>query len=79
MPIKIKVYAPGFINHDLLDQNGCIDLEAGDSVRALYRKLKVPLLLWPVLVCSINYEQAKISAKLKDGDVVTFLFPIAGG
>jgi hypothetical protein len=56
MDIKIRVYAPGFINHDAIDPDGFINLEEGDSLGVLYRKLKVPLPLRPILVCSVNYE-----------------------
>jgi molybdopterin converting factor small subunit len=79
MNIKVKVYAPGFVNHDLIDPNGYVDLTEGDSIGSLYRKLKLPLPLRLIMTCSVNYEQAKRSTKLKDGDVVTFLFPISGG
>lgn len=79
MTIKVKVYAPGFINHNLIDQNGYIDMSENDSIRVLYQQLKIPPPLRPFVTCSVNYEQAKLNTKLKDGDVVTFLFPISGG
>jgi molybdopterin converting factor small subunit len=54
-------------------------MSENDSIGVLYQQLKVPLPLRPFVTCSVNYEQAKLNTKLKDGDVVTFLFPISGG
>ena len=65
MTIRVKVYAPGFVSHD--------------SVGTLYKKLKLPIPLRLVIACSVNYGQAKRNTRLKDGDIVTFLFPTAGG
>ena len=79
MGIKVKVYAPGFINHDPLDENGFLDLREGASMHTLFQKLKVPVPLRVILAYSVNYEQAKLTTKLKDGDIVTFLFPFTGG
>jgi molybdopterin converting factor small subunit len=79
MGIRVKVYAPGFINHDSIDPNGYVDLEEGDSIGQLYQKLKLPLALRFIMICSVNYGQARLSTRLKDGDIVTFLFPISGG
>lgn len=79
MAIKVKVYAPGFINHESIDQNGFVSLQDGDSVFTLYHKLKLPLPLRLILACSVNEEQAWWNTVLKDGDVVSFLFPISGG
>ena len=78
MPINVKVYAPGFISHDAIDPNGFVTLE-DDSIRAHYRKLKIPSPLWAFMLCSVNYERAGINTTLRDGDVVSFLFPIVGG
>lgn len=79
MTIKVKVYAPGFINHDPVDQNGFVEMAEDDSVHSLYRQLRVPLWLRPLLTSYVNYEPAKSNKKLKEGDVVSFLFPISGG
>jgi len=79
MAIKIKVYAPGFINHKAIDQYGYVELLENDSVGSLYHKLEIPLPLRAISPCFVNYEQAKSTTILKNGDVVTFIFPIAGG
>ena len=79
MTIRVKVYAPGFVSHDSIDPDGFVELAEGDSVGTLYKKLKLPIPLRLVIACSVNYGQAKRNTRLKDGDIVTFLFPIAGG
>ena len=79
MTIRVKVYAPGFVNHNSIDPDGFIELTEGDSVGSLYKKLKLPVPLRLIIACSVNYSQAKINTRLKDGDIVTFLFPITGG
>jgi molybdopterin converting factor small subunit len=79
MSIKVKVYAPGFIKHDSFDQNGFVELVENDSIHSLYRKLKVPLPILPILTTYVNYVPAKLSTKLQEGDVVSLLFPISGG
>ena len=79
MSIHVRVYAPGFIDHEALDADGFIELAEGDTVGGLYKKLRVPFALRLVMACSVNYEQVKVSTPLNDGDVISFLFPIAGG
>jgi len=79
MSIRVKVYAPGFVNHDSINPDGFVEVKEGDSVSDLYKKLKLPIPLRLVMACSVNYEKVKSSRKLIDGDVVTFLFPISGG
>jgi len=56
-----------------------MELEEGACLREVYRHLKVPPPLRPVLVCMVNYERVRRSTPLKDGDVVSFLTPLAGG
>jgi molybdopterin converting factor small subunit len=79
MAMRVRVYAPAFIDHTAFDAGGFVELPQTASVGDLYRILKISLPLRLVLACSVNYEQAKTSTKLKDGDVVSFLFPISGG
>ncbi len=79
MTIKVKVYAPGFINHEPIDPNGYVELTDNDSLNSLYKKLRVPVIARPVLTSFVNYEPARLNTRLKDGDVVSLLFPVAGG
>lgn len=77
--IKVKVFVPAFIHQDALDGDGMVSLEPEATLSDLYKKIKIPLHLRLSFLYAINYEQAKWNAKLHDGDVVTFFFPISGG
>ena len=77
--MKVKVFVPAFINQDKVDSEGCVVLNDDAKMRDLYKYLKLPLPLRLSILFSVNYEQAKWNTPLKDGDVVTFLFPINGG
>jgi molybdopterin converting factor small subunit len=79
MSIKVRVYAPGFINHDAIDQNGFVELDDGVTVKQLFRKMKVTPVARMFLTSFVNYEPVKMNMKLKDGDVVSLMFPISGG
>ncbi len=77
--IKIKIYAPGFISHDHISLDGMMELEQGSTLADLYKKLEIPFVLRPILVCSVNHERANRKTALKDGDIVSFLVPLSGG
>ena len=77
--MKIKVYAPSFCDQSALDETGTLELPDDSTVRDVYKKLKLPILYRPIVVCAVNHEVVKPSKRLKDGDVVNFLVPIAGG
>ena len=79
MSIKVRIYAPGFINHDAIDQNGFIELDDNVSVKQLFRKMKVSPVARMFVISFVNYEPAKMDTKLKDGDIVSLMFPISGG
>ncbi len=79
MTIKVRVYAPGFINHDAIDQDGFVKLDDNVTVKQLFRKMKVSPLARMFVVSFVNYEPAKMNATLKDGDVVSLMFPVSGG
>jgi molybdopterin converting factor small subunit len=77
--MKIKVYAPGFINHELIDNNGFVELADGKTVAHLFRKMKVTPLARLVVTSFVNYEPAKMKTVLQDGDTVSMMFPVTGG
>jgi molybdopterin converting factor small subunit len=77
--MKVKVYAPGFINHDLIDNNGWVELAENVSVNQLFKQLKVSALTRVIVTSFVNYEPARMNTRLKDGDVVSLMFPISGG
>ena len=77
--MRVKVFIPAFIDHEQLEPDGMVTLKAGAKMADLYRKLKVPLPLRLSFLYVVNYEQVKWNTVLKDGDTVTFLFPVHGG
>jgi molybdopterin converting factor small subunit len=77
--MKVKIYAPMFGNTEPLDDYGYLELPEGSSLKEVYRRLKIPLLLRNSLVCSVNYEPGKASRKLADGDIISFIGPLSGG
>jgi len=77
--MKIRVYAPGFINHDLIDKDGYVELAEVKTVAHLYRRMKVSPLARLVVASFVNYEPAKAKTVLQDGDTVSMMFPVSGG
>lgn len=77
--MKVKVYAPAFCSFEDIDEKGCMTLPEGASLNDVYKKLRVPFLLRKLLLASVNYNRVKLRTELKDGDVVSFIAPLAGG
>lgn len=77
--MRIKVYAPLFGDTEQLDENGYLEMPEGALLKDLYKNLKIPRLLRNSLVCQVNYDRCSSSAKLKDGDIVSFVGPLSGG
>ena len=77
--MKVKVYASGFCSFEHIDANGFMSLPEGASLNDVYKKLRIPFLLRKILFAAVNYEQAKLSTRLKEGDVVSLLSARAGG
>lgn len=77
--MKVQVYPPPFANLSELDENGGLDLEPGAHLSTVYRRLKIPLVLQPLIICNVNYERVKLNTQLKEGDVISFILPLAGG
>ncbi len=79
MRIKVKLYAPAFISHAPVGADGCVELEEGATLGSLYGRLKLPFYLRLKFFWSVNSERAAWNTGLKDGDEVSFLFPLSGG
>jgi molybdopterin converting factor small subunit len=77
--MKVRVYAPPFCDHSRIDDLGFVELTGGASLNSLYKLLKVPLPLRPLLITSINYDSAGLSTVLCDGDEVSIFWPLSGG
>ncbi|XMB86846.1 MoaD/ThiS family protein [Mycoplasmatota bacterium WC44] len=77
--MKIKVYVPAIAKIELLDEDNNLELDDGATLRTVYRKLKIPIKYRAFLTCFVNYEKVKMSTKLNEGDVVSFMTIISGG
>lgn len=77
--MRIQVYPPPFANLNALDEDGMLILEPGARLSAVYRRLKIPLVLQPLVICHVNYQRVKLNTQLQDGDVISFILPLAGG
>lgn len=77
--MRIKVYAPAFIDHSLLDKNGFLEVEESATVNKVFGLLKVPLILRPMMFYTVNYDRVKLSTRIKEGDVISIIVPISGG
>jgi len=77
--MKIQVYPPAFANLTDLDEDGMMVLPPGARLFTVYRRLKIPLVLQPLMICNVNYQRVKLNTQLKDGDVISFILPLAGG
>jgi molybdopterin converting factor small subunit len=77
--IRVQVYPPPFASLTNLDEDGMMILPPGARLATVYRQLKIPLLLQPLVICQVNYQRVKLNTQLKDGDVISFMLPLAGG
>lgn len=77
--MKVKVYTGPFLNADDLDEEGFIYLEAGATLADFYKKMNIRFPLTRLGLCTVNYKKVKMNTKLKDGDIISFFTPLAGG
>lgn len=77
--MKVQVYPPPFANLTTLDEDSMMVLPPGTRLFTVYRRLKIPLVLQPLVICHVNYQRVKLNTQLKDGDVISFMLPLAGG
>lgn len=75
----VKVYAPAYCRHDLIMDNGCVELNEGTTLIQLLKKIEMPLLLRRMPIVFVNYDRVKMSTKLNDGDTVSILGMVASG
>lgn len=75
----VKVYAPAYCNHDLIRDDGCVELNENATLIQLLKKIEMPFILRRMPIVFVNYDRVKMSTKLKDGDTVSILGMVAGG
>lgn len=77
--MKVQVFPPPLASLTHLDEDGMMTLPPGARLLTVYRQLKIPLVLQPLLICHVNYQRVNLSTPLKHGDVISFILPLAGG
>lgn len=78
--MKVKVYAPDILcDASALDEDNFMELPENATLNDVYKKLKIRLIFRKLLFCTVNYKREKLSKKLNDQDVISFISPIAGG
>ena len=77
--MKVQVYPPPFASLTVLDEDGMMVLPPGTRLFTVKPRLKIPLVLQPLVICQVNYQRVKLNTQLKDGDVISFMLPLAGG
>lgn len=77
--MRVKVYPGLFCSTDELDEDNFMELQEGAVVGDVLKKLKFPLPLRMMGLYMVNYKKAKLDTKLKDGDTVSIITPMAGG
>lgn len=77
--MKVKVYPGPFCRTDALDEDGFMDIEEGASVSEVIKKLNCSIPVRMLGLFMVNYKKVKLDTKLKDGDVISIITPIAGG
>lgn len=77
--MRVRVYPGPFCKADVLDDDGYLYLDEGATLNDVFKLLKFPFPLRMMKLCTVNYEVVKMTTKLKDGDVISFFAPLAGG
>ena len=77
--MNVKVYAPGFLTHNQISPEGTVSIPQGATLGDLYRLLSFPEAFRLSFYCSVNDVKASWNLSLKEGDQVSFIFPISGG
>jgi len=77
--LRVRAYCPSFGDHSVLDERGFAELSDGSTLGDLLKLLGIPLRPGAVFFFRVNYEKAPLSRELREGDVVSFFAPLAGG
>jgi molybdopterin converting factor small subunit len=77
--MKVKVYPGPFCRAEVLDEDGFMEIVEGMVLGDVIKKLGCSLPVRMLGLYLVNYEKAKLSTKLKEGDVISIITPLAGG
>ena len=77
--MRVKVFPPHGCDRSALDERGWAEISEGATVRDLLKLIRCSPLKARLLLVSVNGERCGLDRVLRDGDVVGFFFPVAGG
>ncbi len=77
--MRVKIIPPPGSDRSRLDERCWTELDEGATVMDALRVIKCSRMKAMLMLVSVNGERAEFSQELKDGDVVGFFAPIAGG
>ena len=77
--MKVKILPPHGSDRSALDEKSWAELPEGSTVRDALRLVRCGPLKAKLLLVSVNGERSPLDRALRDGDVVGFFFPVAGG
>lgn len=77
--MTVYVYAPAALTQGSVSDGGRMELPEGTTLRNAVKRLKIPLLLRPFPLFTVNHRPARPDHELEDGDVIGFIIPLGGG
>ena len=77
--IRVRVYPGPFGKRDLLDDDGFLQIEDGSTVGDLLRTMGIPRIVYNMGFYGLNYKKEPLDKRLSDGDILSFIAPLAGG
>jgi molybdopterin converting factor small subunit len=77
--MRVRVYAPPFADHSVIDGEGRVELPGGATLGDLLKLLKVPFRGATVALFTVNWARAGLATRLAEGDTIGFIPLIAGG
>lgn len=77
--MRVKILPPHGCDRSALDERSWAELPEGTTVREVLRLIRCSPLKARLLLVSVNGERSPLDRPLREGDVVGFFFPAAGG
>ncbi len=77
--MRIRVYSGLFVPSDQLDEDGYLHVEQTITLKQCLQILRCPLWIKLGKLYRVNYQKVPLHTHLKEGDVISFIVPIAGG
>lgn len=78
--MRVEIDTPPILGRrSAIGEDGFLTLKDGAKVKDVYKKLLIPPGLSKIFVCLVNYKTVPLDHELRDGDAVTFIFPMMTG